>query len=93
MSKPSIGKHNDIRFYDKHYKGISTLQDYYGKKLSSSNLTTNRKQLTKKKLEFLSIVKELQFYNESERKSLNMMRDEYLLEKNDPFNLIVRKFR
>lgn len=83
----------DIRFYDKHYKGISILQDYYGKKLSSSNLTTNRKQLTKKKLEFLSIVKELQFYNTEQQDTLNMMREEYHLEKNDPFNLIVRKFR
>jgi len=83
----------DIRFYDKHYKGISTLQDYYGKRLSSSNLTTNRKQLTKKKLEFLSIVKELQYYNTEQQHTLNMMREEYHLEKNDPYKFIGLKFR
>jgi len=77
MSKPFSFRH---KLEDAHYKGISILQEYYGKKLKTSNIT--RKQLIRHKLEFLDIIKRSQFYTDANRVRLNKMRQEYLDNKN-----------
>jgi len=64
------------QFKDHHYKGISVLQRYYGKKLSTSN--GHRVGM---KLSFLKEMKANQFYTTSNKIRLNDMRDEYLKDK------------
>ena len=64
---------------DIHYKGISTLQRYYGKKLNTSN--DENPQETKGKLQWLSEIKKSGIYTTKERIHLNKLRDEYLREK------------
>lgn len=68
-------------FEECHYKGIGVLQEYYGKRLSSSNSQDN---ITK--LSFLTEIKKKQFYTTIEKIRLNDMRNEYLLSKNLPKN-------
>lgn len=73
------------RLYEEHYKGLSTLQEYYGKKLNTSN--DQRDQIIiKNKLKFLGIIKECQFYTNSNKIRLNTMREEYLLSKKSSKN-------
>ena len=70
----------EYQFQDHHYKGISKLQEYYGKKLSSSNddyLIRNAKDC----LSILKEIKKKQFYTTQQRIQLNAMREEYLLSK------------
>ena len=64
------------QFKDHHYKGISVLQRYYGKKLSSSN--GHRVGM---KLSFLKEMKAKQFYTTQEKIKLNDMREDYLNDK------------
>jgi len=64
------------QFKDHHYKGISVLQRYYGKKLSTSN--GHRVGM---KLSFLKEMKANQFYTTSNKIRLNEMRNEYLKDK------------
>ena len=84
MSKPFKSAHKAFSFRHKledgHYKGISILQEYYGKKLKTSNI--HKKQLIRHKLEFLDIVKRSQFYTTNNKMRLNRMRQEYLDDKN-----------
>ena len=64
------------QFKDHHYKGISVLQRYYGKKLSTSNGPTPGI-----KLSFLKEMKAKQFYTTQEKIKLNDMREDYLNDK------------
>lgn len=68
------------QFEEWHYKGISTLQDHYGKKLSTSNKKSN-KALYKKVLEKLDRIKEKQLYTTNEQLWLNNLRTSYILDK------------
>ena len=63
------------KFEDYHYKGISSLQRYYAKRLKSSNEIN--KELIMTKLRFLKKMKDKQFYNTKEQKMLNSMRKHY----------------
>lgn len=63
------------KFEDYHYKGISSLQRYYAKRLSSSYETN--KELIQSKLNFLKKMKDKQFYDTKEQKMLNNMRKHY----------------
>jgi len=65
-------------FKDYHYKGISRLQDYYGKKLSTSNGSPCE---IGDKLLFLKEIKQRQLYTTLEKIKLNDMRIEYLKDK------------
>ena len=70
---------NEIYKYkmeDIHYKAISTLQRYYGKKIGTSKGPTPGI-----KLSFLKEMKAKQFYTTREKIMLNDMRDEYLKDK------------
>ena len=69
------------KFEDYHYKGISILQEYFGKKISSSN--GHRAGM---KLSFLKEMKAKQFYTTQEKIKLNDIRMEYLLSKKPPKN-------
>jgi hypothetical protein len=65
---------------EEHYKGISLLQRYYGKKLT----TSNEDYLIRTAKDCLSILEEIkkgQFYTPQQRVQLNGMREEYLLSK------------
>tara|TARA_B110000285_G_C14687296_1_gene407453 strand:- start:29 stop:295 length:267 start_codon:yes stop_codon:yes gene_type:complete len=65
-------------FDDDHYKGISVLQDYYGKRLKTSNSPKPELQwYIRKRLEQLKLFKGRQRYNPREQEMLNRMRDEY----------------
>ena len=66
----------EYQFQDHHYKGISVLQRYYGKKLSSSN--GHRVGM---KLSFLKEMQAKQFYTTREKIMLNDIRAEYLFNK------------
>lgn len=67
-------------FDDEHYKGISVLQDYFGKRLKTSNSPTSAITMyIHKRLEQLKVLKEKQRYNTHEQEELNKMRDEYYL--------------
>ena len=63
----------EYQFQDHHYKGISILQRFYGKRLSSSDSYG-----ADVKLSFLSDMKAKQFYTTQEKIKLNLMREEYL---------------
>ena len=63
----------EYQFQDHHYKGISILQRFYGKRLSSSDSYG-----ADVKLSFLSEMKAKQFYTTQEKIKLNLMREEYL---------------
>jgi hypothetical protein len=68
------------KFKDYHYDGISTLQEFYGKKLSIETKKSN-KDLWKKILGILEELKEKQFYSEKDRSRLNNFRKRYYLNK------------
>jgi len=63
----------EYQFEEHHYKGISILQRFYGKRLSSSD-----RYGADVKLSFLSEMKAKQFYTTQEKIKLNLMREEYL---------------
>ena len=63
----------EYQFEEHHYKGISILQSFYGKRLSSSD-----RYGADVKLSFLSEMKAKQFYTTQEKIRLNLMREEYL---------------
>ena len=63
------------KFKEHHYEGISSLQRYYAKRLSSSNETN--KELIEDKLKFLKKMKDKQFYDTKQQKMLNHMRKHY----------------
>ena len=67
------------KLYDIHYKGISTLQRYFGKKLNTSN--DENPQETEHKLKWLSEVKKGQYYTTQQKIYLNNLRAEYILDK------------
>ena len=75
------------QFEEHHYKGISVLQRFYSKRLSSSD-----RYGADVKLSFLSEMKAKQFYTTQEKIRLNNMREEYLNNKKysdkkiDPLN-------
>ena len=64
---------------DIHYKGISTLQRYYGKKLNTSN--DENPEETQHKLKWLAEVKKGQYYTTKQKIYLNNLRAEYLFNK------------
>ena len=64
------------KFEDYHYDGITTLQEFYGKKLSIETKKSN-KDLWKKILGILEELKEKQFYSEKDRSRLNNFRKIY----------------
>lgn len=68
------------RFQDYHYDGISTLQDFYGEKLSNETKNSN-KALWRKVLGILEELKEKQFYSEEDRARLNRFRKNYYIHK------------
>jgi hypothetical protein len=68
------------RFQDCHYDGISTLQEFYGEKLSNETKKSN-KALWKKVLGILEELKEKQFYSEEDRARLNRFRKNYYIHK------------
>lgn len=74
-------KVSKYQFKEAHYKGISILQEYYGKKISTSN-----GDKAGMKLSFLKEMKDKQFYTTREKIMLNDMRKEYLLSKKPPKN-------
>ena len=63
---------------DYHYDGITTLQEFYGKKLSNETKKSN-KALWKKILGILEEIKKKQFYSEEDRTHLNNFRKRYYL--------------
>ena len=65
---------------DCHYDGITTLQEFYGNKLSNETKNSN-KALWKKVLGILEEVKQKQFYSEEDRTRLNGFRKNYYLHK------------
>ena len=67
------------KLYDIHYKGISTLQRYFGKKLNTSN--DENPQETEHKLKWLAEVKKGQYYTTQQKIYLNNLRAEYILDK------------
>lgn len=67
------------KLYDIHYKGISTLQRYYGKKLNTSN--DENPEETQHKLKWLAEVKKGQYYTTKQKIYLNNLRAEYLFNK------------
>lgn len=69
----SIYKH---KFEEHHYKAISKLQDYYGKRITSSY--EKLRGYCKENVEWLTEIKEKQFYTTSQQIKLNKMRDDYL---------------
>ena len=64
------------KFEDYQYDGITTLQEFYGKKLSIETKKSN-KDLWKKILGILEELKEKQFYSEKDRSRLNNFRKRY----------------
>ena len=68
------------RFQDYHYDGISTLQDFYGEKLSNETKNSN-KAVWRKVLGILEELKEKQFYSEEDRARLNRFRKNYYIHK------------
>jgi hypothetical protein len=68
------------RFQDCHYSGISTLQEFYGEKLSNETKKSN-KALWRKVLGILEELKEKQFYSEEDRARLNRFRKNYYIHK------------
>ena len=66
-------------FKDYHYKGISRLQDYYGKKLSSSKGL--KKRNLKNTLDALKKIKKQTLYTTQQKIYLNNLRAEYILDK------------
>ena len=66
----------EYQFEEHHYKGISILQRFYAKRLSSSDTYG-----AAFKLSFLKEMKAKQFYTTREKIMLNDMRDEYLKDK------------
>ena len=64
---------------DIHYKGISTLQRYYGKKLNTSS--DENPEETQHKLKWLAEVKKGQYYTTKQKIYLNNLRAEYLFNK------------
>lgn len=68
------------RFQDCHYGGISTLQEFYGEKLSNETKKSN-KALWRKVLGILEELKEKQFYSEEDRARLNRFRKNYYIHK------------
>ena len=68
------------QFEEWHYKGISKLQDHYGKKIATSNKKSN-KAVWKKVLERLHEIKQKQLYTTKEKIWLNNLREHYLLDK------------
>ncbi len=68
------------RFEDYHYDGITTLQEFYGKKLSIETKNSN-KALWKKVLGILEEIKGKQFYSEEDRARLNRFRKNYYIHK------------
>ncbi len=68
------------RFEDYHYDGISTLQKFYGDKLSKETKNSN-KALWKKVLGILEEIKGKQFYSEEDRARLNRFRKNYYIHK------------
>ena len=75
---------------EEHYRGINILQEYYGKKIASSNSLSEKKRI-ESNLYFLEEMNYQKEYTTSNKIRLNYMRDEY--QKNDPFNLIVTNRR
>ena len=73
------------QFKEAHYKGISKLQEYYGKKISSSN-DDYLIRTAKDCLSILEEIKKGQFYTTQQKIQLNGMREEYLLSKKPPKN-------
>ena len=70
------------KFEDYHYDGISTLQQFYGEKLSKeTNLL--RYKSWKKVLGILEEVKGKQFYSDEDRERLNRFRKNYYIHKNN----------
>lgn len=67
------------KLYDIHYKGISTLQRYFGKKLNTSN--DENPEETQHKLKWLAEVKKGQYYTTKQKIYLNNLRAEYLFNK------------
>ena len=63
----------EYQFEEHHYKGISILQRFYAKRLSSSDTYG-----AAFKLSFLKEMKAKQFYTTREKIMLNNMREEYL---------------
>ena len=68
------------KFEEYHYDGITTLQEFYGKKLSNETKKSN-KALWKKVLGILEELKNKQFYSEEDRTHLNRFRNNYYLHK------------
>ena len=68
------------KFEDYHYDGITTLQEFYGNKLSNETKNSN-KALWKKVLGILEELKQKQFYSEEDRTYLNRFRKNYYLHK------------
>lgn len=68
------------KFEDCHYDGITTLQEFYGKKLSNET-KKSYKALWKKVLGILEELKQKQFYSEEDRSRLNRFRKNYYLHK------------
>ncbi len=69
---------NRYKITEGQYEGLHALQRFYGKRLSSSNISTSRKKLYKKCISFMQRIKEKGFYDKHERTSLNRMRDDFL---------------
>jgi hypothetical protein len=75
---------------DYHYNGISKLQEYYGKKIATSN-DNYIIRWAEQCLDYLTEIKEGQFYTTKQKLFLNNCREEYLLsKKSTPFDLIVK---
>ena len=76
--------HNKIPYKyeleEHHYKGISKLQEYYGKKISTSN-DNYIIRWAEQCLDYLTKIKEGQFYTTKQKLFLNNCRDEYLIDK------------
>ena len=79
------------KFQDYHYKGISVLQEYFGKKISSSKGL--EKRWLKNTLDTLKKIKKQSLYTTKQKLFLNDLRSEYLLSKNPSKKWHLKKFR
>ena len=66
-----------------HYRGISILQEHYGKKIASSN--ENESYFYKSIIQTLQSIKNYPYYTTKQRTWMNDLRLSYIMDKkNDP---------